>query len=194
MSGFEPFDFQRSCCPSNVLALLGLICVGSMVGCAPALNWREVRGSQADVVASFPCKPDLHVRQVRLEGLDGTLLPMTLRVCDVDGLTFAMTEVDVKDPARVPTVMKNLLLGYASNIGVSTIGSVRQDWGVKGMTPQPDGGRWQFEGAMPSGKSVQAETGLVSRGTVIVQVNVSGPTVTPDAAKLFFESFLFQSP
>ena len=194
MSGFEPFDFQRSCCPSNVLALLGLICVGSMVGCAPALNWREVRGSQADVVASFPCKPDLHVRQVRLEGLDGTLLPMTLRVCDVDGLTFAMTEVDVKDPARVPTVMKNLLLGYASNIGVSTIGSVRQDWGVKGMTPQPDGGRWQFEGVMPSGKSVQAETGLVSRGTVIVQVNVSGPTVTPDAAKLFFESFLFQSP
>ena len=194
MSGFERFDFQRFYCLRNVLALLGLICLVSMVGCAPALNWREVHGSQTDVVASFPCKPDLHVRQVRLEGLDGIILPMTLRVCDVDGLTFAMTEVDVKDPARVSAVMKNLLLGYASNVGVSAIGSLRQEWVVTGMTPQPDGGRWQFEGAMPSGKSVQAQTGLVSRGTVIVQVNVSGPTVTPDAAKQFFESFLFQSP
>lgn len=186
--------YLRFYCARNVFALIGLICAAGLVACAPALNWREVRSSQTGVVASFPCKPDLHVRQVSLEGLSGVRLPMTLRACDVDGLTFAMTEVDVKDPAHVPVVMKNLLLSYASNVGAAPGSSARQDWAVKGMTPQPDAGRWRFGGAMPSGQSVQTETGLVSRGTMIIQVNVSGPNVPPDAAKQFFESFLFQAP
>lgn len=158
------------------------------------MNWREIRGDQSGVVASFPCKPDLHVRQVKLEGLDGTSLPMALRVCEAGEHTFAMTEVDVQDPARVPVVMKNLLIAYAGNVGAQARAGARQDWAVKGMTPQPDGGRWRFDGAMPSGRAVQAETGLASRGTVIVQVNVSGPSVQAEVAKQFFEGFVFSVP
>lgn len=176
------------------LAVVGLMGAGALSGCAPALNWREIRGHQTGVVASFPCKPDLHVRQVKLEGLDGAPLPMALRVCEAGEHTFAMTEVDVQDPARVPVVMKNLLIAYAGNVGTQPRLGARQEWTVKGMTPQPDGGRWRFEGAMPSGKAVQAETGLASRGTVIVQVNVSGPTVMPEVAKQFFEGFVFLAP
>lgn len=194
MSGFASFDLQRFYRARQVLALVGLILVAGFSGCAPALNWREVRGSQVEVLASFPCKPDLHVRRVKVEGLGGVMLPMALRVCDADGLTFAMTEVDVLDPSRVPVALKNLQLAYSGNVGAQPAAAVRQPWGVKGMTPQPDGGRWRFEGVMPSGKPVQADMGLVSRGTVIVQVNVSGPAMAPDAARLFFESFQFQSP
>lgn len=128
-----------------------------------------------------------------MEGLGGAALTMELRVCDAEGQTFAMTEVDVQDPSRVPVVLKNLRLAYAGNVGASPASAVRQEWVVAGMTPQPDGGRWRFEGAMPSGQPVQGETGLVSRGTVIVQVNVSGAAVGPEAAKLFFESFAFQA-
>ena len=120
-------------------------------------------------------------------------LSMALRVCDADGQTFAMTEVDVQDPARVPVVLNNLRLAYAGNVGALPTSAVRQAWVVAGMTPQPDGGRWRFDGAMPSGKRVQAETGLVSRGAVIVQANVSGVAIEPEAAKAFFESFAFQT-
>lgn len=194
MFGSASLALLRFYCARKVLAVVGLMLVAGFSGCAPALNWREIRGSQADVVASFPCKPDIHVRQVKVEGLGGALLTMALRVCDADGLTFAMTEVDVQDPSRVPVVLKNLQLAYLSNVGAHPAAEIRQPWGVKGMTPQPDGGRWRLEGAMPSGKPVQADMGLVSRGTVIVQVNVSGPAIAPDAAKQFFESFRFQSP
>lgn len=194
MMGCVPVELQRFYRAPSWLAVVGLLCAGALSACAPALNWREVRGHQAGVVASFPCKPDLHVRQVKLEGLGGAPLPMALRVCDAGEHTFAMTEVDVQDPARVPVVMKNLLIAYAGNVGTQPLAGGRQEWAVKGMTPQPDGGWWRFEGAMPSGQRVQAQTGLVSRGTVIVQVNVSGPMVAPEVAKQFFEGFIFLAP
>ena len=194
MTGFASSKFTRIHCARKRLSSLGVMLVGVLCACAPALNCREVRGSQVDVVASFPCKPDVHVRQVSLDGLGGARLPMSLRVCNADGQTFAMMEVDVQEPARVPAAMKNLRLALSGNVSALPTSASRQEWAVKGMTPQPDGGRWQLTGALPSGRPVQAETGLVSRGTVIVQVNVSGPEIAPEATKQFFESFVFRSP
>ncbi|TDM08365.1 MAG: hypothetical protein C4K60_02570 [Ideonella sp. MAG2] len=166
--------------------------MAALVACAPALNWREVRSDRADWIASFPCKPDLHVRQVSLEGLAGQKLTMALRVCEVDGQTFAMSEVDVQEPARVPVVLKNLQVAFAGNVGALAAVPPGQAWSVKGMTPQPDAGRWHLEGTMPSGQAVKAEMGLASRGTVVVQLTVSGRTAPPEAALQFFEGLVFQ--
>ena len=71
MLRFAQLDSRRATRARPVWAALVLMIGLVLTACAPTLNWREVRGSQAGLVASFPCKPDHHVRQVSVEGLGG---------------------------------------------------------------------------------------------------------------------------
>ena len=48
------------------LASAFLVFAALLVGCSPALDWREVRVEGRDAFVLLPCKPAAHARQVRL--------------------------------------------------------------------------------------------------------------------------------
>lgn len=78
-----------------LLAGLGGLCA-ALVGCSPALNWRDVRFEQGPLLALFPCKPDQGTRVVPLGERQ---VPMTMLGCEADGVLFTLARVDAPDPA-----------------------------------------------------------------------------------------------
>ena len=71
--------------------------LGVAAGCAPDLNWREVRPVGTTLVALLPCKPD---RQTRAIPLAGAEVSMEVLGCSAGGTTWAVATADVGDPAR----------------------------------------------------------------------------------------------
>ena len=71
-----------ACCVIGVV--LGL------VGCTPALNWREVGFDDARWVGWLPCKPD---RAQRTVNLGGPAAQLSLMGCQADGMDFTLAQL-----------------------------------------------------------------------------------------------------
>ena len=79
-----------------------LAAAGLLAACSPTLNWRDVDvGPQTRV--QFPCRPEHAERSLVLAGA-----PMRagMWVCDAGGLSWSVTVLDVSDPARLTTVLR----------------------------------------------------------------------------------------
>lgn len=163
---------------------LGLLALCTMWACSPELDWREARTEAAGLRASFPCRPD---KQVRLMPLAGAPVQLALQVCKAAGWTFAVSHTDVTNPARVGPALIALREALRANVAASTLGTASASWQVPGMTPQPAGGRWSFEGRLPDGAKLQVETAVFSRGTHVVQATLLGPVADEAGAKRFSE-------
>lgn len=158
------------------------------VGCAPTLDWRDVRLGDAGVVAPFPCRPASQQRRVALAGVPTV---MTLSVCEAAGATFAVSHADVTDPARVGPVLRFLRDAGHANLGAVPVSAAVAPWPVPGMTPQGEAGRWQFVGHLPDGRALTSAMGLSSRGTVVVQASISAAVLENAAWQPFFEGIRF---
>ena len=86
--------------------MLLLMQIGVM-GCAPVLDWREVRPAGSGVSLLFPCKPDSQSRLVRLAGMQVRLV---LLACAAGGSTWGLAHADVVDPASVGLHWQNCAL------------------------------------------------------------------------------------
>jgi len=73
-----------------------LLLLAALTGCAPTLDWREVRVDGGSLTALFPCRPERRVRDLVLAGAP---LRMEMTSCAVAGTTFAATFADLADPA-----------------------------------------------------------------------------------------------
>lgn len=160
-------------------ALLAFACAA----CAPELNWREHRSEGARLSQLFPCKPVRQQRQIVVAGREVLLV---LQVCDAGGVSWALAQVDVGDPAAVGPVLEALRAAVQHNVGAPS--ATTAAWAVAGSTPNPAAGRLQLQGQSPIGRPLAAEVLLFVQGTVVVQLTVLGPRLSAAAVETFFES------
>lgn len=164
-------------------ATLIVLLSAGLGACAPALDWRDVRPEGSGVMAQFPCKPDRHARTVPIAG---QTLRMEMLVCSADGLTFALSFVDVAQPDRVGPVLDALRLVAVGNIGARepTVQPAR----VPGMTPHASSVSLAATGRLPDGTTVQQHSLLFSRGLRVYQASIVGGQLLPEATDTFFSA------
>ena len=144
-----------------------------VVACAPALNWREARMAGADFRASFPCRPDHHERKVPL---DGQALLMRMASCSAEGWQFAVTQVEVGDPARVNDVMRSLYAAAQGKLVAAQSANLPGSmWHWPGATPYQGAGRWSWTGRGSDDRPLALEVAIAAYGGVVVQALVVGP-------------------
>lgn len=163
---------------------------GALVGCSPALDWRDTRLEGAGLQAMFPCRPVGQTRQIELAGQP---VAMQLQSCEADGRTFAVALADLHDPATVGLALL-ALRGASEGKAGSTPAAVGEWPAPLGATPQAGAGRWQLRVTGPSGEAVFMDTAVFARGTWVVQASVIGPEHGPGGAAReapFFEGFRF---
>jgi len=153
--------------------------LGVAAGCAPDLNWREVRPEGATLVALLPCKPD---RQTRAIPLAGTEVAMEVLGCSAGGTTWAVATADVGDPARVAPALAGLRAARTRNLE-GREGEVRPAE-LAGATPGAL--RLTVEGRRPDGTPVRERALLFARGTRVFHAAALGGEPPAEALEVFF--------
>lgn len=152
-------------------------------GCAPELNWRELRFDDAGVSQLFPCKP---VRQQRTLSLAGRPQLLVLQVCDAGGVTWALSHVRIADAAQVAVVLRALAEAAHANVGAA-VGAVRPQ-AVPGADHHAAAGRYAISGQAPDGRRLEAAVLLYARAGVVVQLTALGPRPDAEAVETFLTS------
>jgi hypothetical protein len=175
---------MKSCRRAAALksAVPALVLMLTLVACAPALDWREVRPADSGLVGLMPCRPSVHQRNVRLAGPP---VALTLNACSADGLTFALAHADVGDPARVSAALAELRSAALANVGAGPPETLV--WAVPGATPNPASARLRLVGRLADGKPVDEQVAVFSQGTRVFQATVIGPRLPAEVADTFFE-------
>ncbi|WP_374568418.1 hypothetical protein [Ideonella sp.] len=168
--------------------LAALAGVALVLGCAPALDWREARIDGAGLAAMFPCRPVAQSRQIDLAGVAVT---MTMHACEAADGTFAVSVADVKDPAAVGPVLSALKQASLAKLGRPVEPVAVADWRLAGATPQPAAGRWRLSSQRPDGAPLSVDTAVFARGTWVVQATVIGRQPDPKVNSPFFEGLQF---
>ena len=143
----------RSCWMTRVSAA----CLAATSGCAPELNWREVRAAESGVVQLFPCKPVRQQRRVELGGKSGVF---ALLVCDAGGVSWAQASCDAADSVEATSVAAELLRSFSANLN------------ARSRDPLAVGSAIRLSGQAPDGTPVEAMVLVASRGSRVVQATV----------------------
>lgn len=181
-----------------------------MNACAPSLNWRDVSPEQADGLKGlFPCKPEVHERQVAWPGIkDG--VAMRLLSCEAEDRTWSLSYMTLPDATLIgPALQQWADLTRAKLITVAKMtGSVdpvvSHDLGpvaVPHMTPMTQAHAWRFQGLRPDGlgrpMAMNVQAWHFSHGMRVFEASVAGPAdqvkgqSSEDVAQAFFRGFHF---
>jgi hypothetical protein len=155
-----------------------------LAACAPALNWRDVRWAEADVMLQFPCKPDVVSRQVPLAGRQ---VRMSLSSCQADGITFALSHAEFATTEEASLALASLRDAARSHLG----GEAQQMpmVAVPGMAQHPGSQRWRVRAQRPGGAGeLQQQVLLFTRGARVYQATLMAERPRDDAADTFFAS------
>ena len=152
-----------------------------LAACSPTFNWRELRPEGADIALMLPCKPASHARMVRLAG---TEVRLTLHACSAGGVTWALGEADLGDPARIADALGELRRSAAANLGAD--GDTTMALTVPGATPNPASGRFAIKGKLPDGQPVHEQVAVFTRGTRVYQATCVGATLPAEPVETFF--------
>jgi hypothetical protein len=154
--------------------------------CTPTLDWREFVPEGSNVGVAFPCRPDRYERAVTIAG---GAAQMQMLVCTAAEMTFAVSFLDVADPARVAVVLRELRTVAVRNVnGTAPQLSPLQ---IKGMTPSEEASRVKVDGKLPDGAVVQEHAAFFAHGLRVYQATVIGANPTPQAVQTFFEGLKF---
>jgi hypothetical protein len=164
----------------TALAMLGL------GACSPTLNWREVPTEDGQLLALFPCKPDRLQRTVPLAGAPSL---MRLASCSVDGVTYALSDAGVAEPAKVGAALQQLRVTAAGNIGAAEAAGTPVS--VAGMTPNPQAKRVALQGRGADGQPVHEQLAVFAKGLRVYQATVIGPTLDAEPVEMFFAGLRF---
>ena len=156
--------------------------------CSPALNWRETRIAESDLVALFPCKPKRVVRELNLAE---TRVRMVLSTCTAAGATFALAHADMADPGKVHAALTELRRSAGVNIGGTPQRLAALV--VPGMTPNPLAERVAIAGRGPGGEAVDEQAAFFSRGARVYQATIFAPKLDAAAADTFFSGLKLPS-
>ena len=167
--------------------LVSLAAAGVLSGCAPALDWREVRPADSQLLLLFPCKPNAQERRVALAG---QAVRMTLHACSAGGQTWGLAVADVADPSRVTPAMAEFGASAAANIGAAPARPAT--FQVRGATPNAGSQRLRLQGKLPDGTPVKMELAVFTHGTRVFQATVLGEALDTEAVDTFFDALRVQ--
>ena len=165
--------------PAQVLGA-ALLAVG-LAACAPEANWREFNAEGSGVAAMFPCRPDHHARPVRMAEAQ---VRMEMLVCAAGGATFALSFVDLTNPAMVSVAIDEWRATALANIGGVKLSS--EPARVSGMTPNAQATRLTISGRLPDGAAVQEQAAFFVKGLRVFQASVIGARLLPEMTETFF--------
>jgi hypothetical protein len=158
-----------------VAAVLSLL-----VACTPTLDWREVHAGDDPLGALFPCRPERHARTVPIAGIHAR---MEMASCDAGGSTYAISFVDVRDPAEVTGALAGLRSSAVGNVGGAASQVV--PFALRGMTPNAEATRLRVDGHLPDGTPVQEHAAFFVRGLRLYQASVIGAAPAREAVETF---------
>lgn len=196
--------------------IVTVLATACLVGCSPALNWREMDLAEADGLRlRLPCKPSLVERSVRLEGVSGPLR-MAMWSCEAAGANWVLSAARVDSATEVSAALLALAsategnLAWADRRARQQAGAAAQpawqrtDTGaaqVPGMTPQTAARGWRIEGLKPEGVSgaqpFAVDAWHFSHGLTVFQAAIwRGAAALPrqngeDAVEVFRQSLHF---
>lgn len=155
-----------------------------LVGCSPALNWREVRIGTAPLRLLLPCKPDRAERDVVMGGVE---LPLLMLGCAADGVTFAVSHVRAPDAAAAQALLegwKRVVLLHLQAHDVA-----EQAWIPAGAWQMPQSVRLLALGRGTDGRTVMLQAawfGVIdAAGVHLFHAIVLSPRPRPEAADAF---------
>lgn len=155
-------------------------------GCAPGLDWREVRPADTALVMWMPCRPAHETRELPLG-------PSTLRwgvwACEAGGQTWGLGSGDVGDPARVAPALSALREQAAAQMGAAS--APGRALAVPGATPLPGQASIRVAGRLRDGRPGQAQVMVFARGTRVYQATVIGERLDEEAVRTFAEALRF---
>lgn len=154
-------------------------------GCAPALDWREVRVAEDGLTALFPCKP---VSQSRELALAGATVRLVLMACAAGDATWALASADMVDPALVQPALVELLATTVAKLAAAPQALPLQ---VPGATPNEHSQRVQLDGQLGNGKTQTSQVAVFAKGTRVFQATLLGGRWSKDDADSFFSGFRF---
>ena len=170
--------------PAQVIGA-ALLAIG-LAACAPEANWRVFSAEGSGVVSLFPCRPDHHVRPVRVADAP---VRMEMLVCAAGGSTFALGFLDVSDPARV-----NVTLGEMRSIALANVRGAAPQLAlanIAGMTPNPQAVRLSTGGTLPGGSAVRVHAAFFAKGLRVYQATVMGAEPSSQWVETFFDGLKF---
>jgi hypothetical protein len=169
------------------LAALPMCLVLAALGaCSPTLDWRETAAEGSGIVAMFPCRPDRHARTVELAG---SKLKMEMLVCAAGGATYALSFVDVPEPARVNAALAELRAAALRN--VQALAPNMTSANIGGMTPNAEAVRVAASGRLPDGAGVQVHAVFFAKGLRVYQGSIIGARPGAEASETFLSGFRF---
>ena len=164
-------------------ATLAVACIAA---CSPALDWREFVPEGSGLTVTFPCRPDRFARRVMLAGANA---PMEMLVCSAADTTFAVSFVDVAEPARIAATLAALRATTVGNVqGRETDVAPLQ---MKGMTASDQALRLSVAGRLPDGAAVQEHAVFFSRGLRVYQATVIGAKPSAQVVETFLGGLRF---
>ncbi|MBT9459591.1 MAG: hypothetical protein IV097_23435 [Burkholderiaceae bacterium] len=170
---------QRTCALASLAVL---------AACAPGLDWREVRPEGANLLVMFPCKPASDARKVEMQG---RTFDMRLYACKASNQSFALSYVDVGDPALVGPALHQMRQSLAAKLAADAASAVPVQ--VGGMTPNPQALQQSLAGKLPDGANTQGAVAVFAHGTRVYQAVVLGPKRDAAAEEGFLNGIKFAS-
>jgi hypothetical protein len=158
----------------------------SAAACSPALDWREFVPEGSGIRASFPCRPDAHQRAVTIGGARAS---MRMFACSSAAMTFALSFVDVADPAAVGHTLAQLRESTVRNVQ-GVIGEAVPS-AIANETANAESGRVTIDGQLPGGASVREDAAFFVRGLRVYQATVIGAKPAAAAVDMFLGSLKF---
>jgi hypothetical protein len=153
----------------------------ALLGCSPVLDWREFEPEGSGVIVTFPCRPDRHARDVTVAGVTTR---MTMLVCAAADVTYALTFIDVAEPAGVTAALADLRAVAAGNLAATR--AEPNPLQVTGMTPNPQSTRLHLSGSRTDGAAVQQQAAFFAKGLRVYQASAVGAALSAEAVDTFF--------
>ena len=173
--------------PASSLSVSIRLCTALLVlalaACSPALNWREVRGSDAPYVVLLPAKPASFARPVDLGGIK---VEMNMTAAEVDDVNFAVATAKIADAAQRQAALAAMQAAMLRNIGSDKHSEKAVT--LKGGVPATE--------VVASGKAGNTPLVLHARfvmhGDRVYQVIALGPAarLSDETADTFLSSFI----
>lgn len=166
------------------------VVVLGLAACSPTYDWREwlVGG---DLALWMPCKPSKISREVKLGSQS---LTMTVHGCEAGGQSWAISQIQVADPAQAAGVQQALNESLAANL--STPLPPAQKPVAPGLQQASELRRYELQGRGQDGSAVSADVWSFVRGAQVYQATVlqrggGGGSAEKDARDTYFGALKF---
>ncbi len=112
--------------------------IAVLMGCTPALNWRDTRLADSALQALMPCKPDSATRTVQLPA-DHRAIDATLRMqgCEASDLQFTLAEMSVPDGIAMADALSAWRAASLAALKAQPGDATIQAWQLQGADAVP---------------------------------------------------------